>query len=126
MRKSRQIKKRNIVVDETQYVYSVTEYTDDVQVRVYKNKILILNIHLSYPESWGIDVFRPKTIEMLIKYYNKNYVYSGKITELWLFQEKELFENYLEYFFSDENTEKKERYLKHIQEFKHPKQMEIK
>ncbi len=126
MRKSRQIKKRNIVVDETQYVYSVTEYTDDVQVRVYKNKILILNIHLSYPESWGIDVFGPKTIEILIRYYNKNYVYSGKITELWLFQEKELFENYLEYFFSGENTEKKERYLKHIQEFKHPKQMEIK
>ena len=122
MRKSRQIKKRNIVVDETQYVYSVTEYTDDVQVRVYKNKILILNIHLSYPESWGIDVFRPKTVELLIRYYNKKYIGNSKSTELWLFQEKELFEIWLEYFFSDKSAADKERYLKNIQEYKHPKQ----
>ena len=120
--KSRQIKKRNIIVDNIQYVYSVIEYTDDVQIRVYKNKMLMLIIHFSYPESWGIDVFRPKTIEMLIRYYNKNYIFNEKITELWLFQEKELFEIYLEYFFSDENFEKKDRYLKHIQQYKHPKQ----
>ena len=55
--KSRQIKKRSIIIDNMQYVYSVTEYTDDIQIRVYKNKILILIIHVSYPESWGIDVF---------------------------------------------------------------------
>ena len=40
--KSRQIKKRSIIIDKMQYVYSVTEYTDDIQIRVYKNKILIL------------------------------------------------------------------------------------
>ena len=120
--KSRQIKKRNITVDDIQYVYSVTEYYDEIQIRVYKNKIFILNICFSYPESWGIDVFRPKTVELLIRYYNKHYVYSGKNTELWLFQEKELFEIYLEYFFTDEDSEKKDRYLKHIQQYKHPKQ----
>ena len=90
--------------------------------RVYKNKILILIIHFSYPESWGIDVFRPKTTEMLIRYYNKKYILDEKMTELWLFQEKELFEIYLEYFFTDEDSEKKDRYLKHIQQYKHPKQ----
>ena len=87
-----------------------------------KIKFLLIKIHFSYPEPWGIDVFRPKTIELLIRYYNKHYVYSGKITELWLSQEKELFEIYLEYFFSDESPEEKEGYLKHIQEYKHPKQ----
>ena len=120
--KSRQIKKRSIIIDNMQYVYSVMEYTDDIQIRVYKNKILILIIHFSYPESWGIDVFRPKTTEMLIRYYNKKYILDEKMTELWLFQEKELFEIYLEYFFTDENSEKKDRYLKHIQQYKHPKQ----
>ena len=123
--KSRQIKKRNIVVDNAEYIYSVTEYTDDVQIRVYKNKALILNLHLSYPESWGIDVFRPKTIELLIRYYNKKYTFNGKMTELRLFCEKELFEIYLEYFFSGENAGKKERYLKHIDEYKYPGQNEI-
>ena len=120
--KSRQIKERSIIVENIQYVYSVTEYTDDVQIRIYKNKMPMLITHFSYPESWGIDVFRPKTTEMLIRYYNKNYIFNEKITELWLFQEKELFEIYLEYFFSDENSEKKDRYLKHIQQYKHPKQ----
>ncbi len=123
--KSRQIKKRNITVDNAEYIYSVTEYTDDVQIRVYKNKALILNLHLSYPESWGIDVFRPKTIELLIRYYNKKYTFNGKMTELRLFCEKELFEIYLEYFFSGENAGKKERYLKHIDEYNHPGQNEI-
>ena len=123
--KSRQIKKRNIVVDNAEYIYSVTEYTDDVQIRVYKNKALILNLHLSYPESWGIDVFRPKTIELLIRYYNKKYTFNGKMTELRLFCEKELFEIYLEYFFSGENAGKKERYLKHIDEYNQPGQNEI-
>ena len=108
--KSRQIKKRSIIIDNMQYVYSVTEYTDDIQIRVYKNKILILIIHFSYPESWGIDVFRLKTTEMLIRYYNKKYILDEKMTELWLFQEKELFEIYLEYFFTDEDSEKKDRY----------------
>ena len=73
--KSRQIKKRNISVDDVEYIYSVTEYTDDVQIRVYKNKARILSFHLSYPESWGIDVFRPKTIELLIRYYNEKYAH---------------------------------------------------
>ena len=123
--KSRQIKKRNISVDNAEYIYSVTEYTDDVQIRVYKNKALILNLHLSYPESWGIDVFRPKTIELLIRYYNKKYTFHGKMTELRLFCEKELFEIYLEYFFSDENAGKKERFLKHVSEYKHSKENEI-
>ena len=123
--KSRQIKKRNIVVDNAEYIYSVTEYTDDVQIRVYKNKALILNLHLSYPESWGIYVFRPKTIELLIRYYNKKHTFNGKMTELRLFCEKELFEIYLEYFFSGENAGKKERYLKHIDEYNQPGQNEI-
>ena len=123
--KSRQIKKRNITVDNAEYIYSVTEYTDDVQIRVYKNKALILNLHLSYPESWGIDVFRPKTIELLIRYYNKKYTFNRKMTELRLFCEKELFEIYLEYFFSGENAGKKERYLKHIDEYNHPGQNKI-
>lgn len=96
--KSRQIKKRSIIIDKMQYVYSVTEYTDDVQIRVYKNKILILIIHFSYPESWGIDVFRPKTTEMLIRYYNKKYILDEKITELWLFQEKELLKSIWDIF----------------------------
>ena len=116
------IKKRNITIDDLQYVYSVTGYTDDIQIRVYQNKALILNIHLSYPESWGIDVFRPKTVELLIRYYNKKYIGNSKSTELWLFQEKELFEIWLEYFFSDKSAADKERYLKNIQEYKHPKQ----
>lgn len=123
--KSRLIKKRNITIDNVQYVYSITEYSSDVQIRVYKNKILILSTYFSYPESWGIDVFRPKSIEILIRYYNKKYSYSQKITELWLFQEKELFETYLEYFFSENDHEKKDRYLKHIQEYKHPKQNNV-
>lgn len=122
MRKSRQIKKRKIVVEDIQYVYSVTEYTDDVQIRVYKEKSLILLIHFSYPESWGIDVFRPKTTEILIHYYNENYTCLNKSTELWLFEEKKLFNIYFDYFFSDADDEKKNRYLKHIEEYKHPKQ----
>ena len=28
----------------------------------------------------------------------------------------------VEYFFTDEDSEKKDRYLKHIQQYKHPKQ----
>ena len=120
--KSRQIKKRSIIVDNIEYIYSVIEYTDDVRIRVYKNKILMLITHFSYPESWGIDIFRPKTIEILIRYYNKKYIFNEKNTELWLFQEKELFEIYLEYFFTDENPEEKDRYLKHIQQYKHLKQ----
>jgi hypothetical protein len=127
MIKSRQIKKRNINVDEIQYVYSVTEYIDDIQIRVYRDKILILKCSFSYPESWGIDVFRPKTAEMLIRFYNKNYAHKNKekTVELWLFEEKELFDAYFEYFFSNESNERKERYLKHIREYKHPKQNNI-
>lgn len=120
--KLRQIKKRNLIIKGIEYIYSVTEYTEDIQIRVYKSKKLILNIHFSYPESWGIDVFRPKTVEVLISYFKKNYIDNEKIMELWLFQEKELFDIYLEFFFSDKSNEVKERYLKHIKEFKHPNQ----
>lgn len=122
MLKLRQIKKRSIVVDDVQYIYSVTEHTADVQIRVYIDKSPLLLIHFSYPESWGIDVFRPKTIELLIRYFHERHTENSQMTELWLYQETALFEIYLAYFFSAEEQDAKEHYLKHIAEHKHPKQ----
>lgn len=112
------IKKRRIIVDNIWYVYSVIEYKDDIQIRVYLNKNPFLHIHFSYIESWGIDVCRPKTIELLIHYFLQHYPVEKKTKELWLSQEQKLFDILFEYYFTDEdNTLDKEQYLKRITEY---------
>ena len=117
MHKSRLIKKRNIVINGLQFVYSVTEYASDIRIKIYLNKKLILNFCLNYPEAWGINVFRPKTVEILIHYFNKYHFAENKIKELYLCNETELFNSYLEYYFPEENDKMTKRYLKLISEY---------
>ena len=110
-------KKRKINIQGKQYIYSVIEYNKNIQIRIYYNKTNIVRIHFTDFESWGIDVFRPKTIEILIKYFNKNYEVDNKTMELWLFKEKELFKQYLDYYFADENSELRSKYLENIRKY---------
>ncbi len=55
---------RKIVVSGTVYRYSLLDRPQYRELRVYREreKRLALSLRLTYPETWAIDLFRPKAV----------------------------------------------------------------
>ncbi len=103
---------RRIIVEQQLYIYSIKECNDGTDILVYKDKQLILWLRQNYIESWGINLFRPKTVELIIKYYQKKGIQSD--LQL-LSNEKELFLLLTDLFFEDNDEEEKKAFIKRCQ-----------
>lgn len=105
-------KKSSIIVDGKKYIYSVRERKDDIKITVYELNIKkpYFTAYFSYVESWGFSVHRPKTIEVLIKFYNQNQQELSK-NEFLIMEQQELFQMLLDCYFSDDSNEKRDRFI---------------
>lgn len=67
-------KKSTLVVDGMKYIYSVRANYYDIKVTIYPwtDKKIYFSAFFSYAEAWGINIYCPKTIEILIRFYRDN------------------------------------------------------
>ena len=105
-------KKAALVVDGIKYIYSVRENDYDISIKVYlsTDKTPYLGASFSYAEAWGINVYRPKTIEILIRFYQKHKEMFVKNT----FRTRdypELMELLMEYYFADSSDKEREAFV---------------
>ena len=84
------------------------------ELRVYREgeKQLAIRLRLTYPETWAIDLFRPKAVAYVIGWYE------GSRRKTWnvcsLQEEPALFQGLLDLFFTPAEQEEREQFLKRI------------
>lgn len=105
-------KKTSITVDGKKYIYSVRERKDDIKITIYESNIKkpYFTAYFSYVESWGFSVHRPKTIEVLINFYNQNQQQLSK-NEFLIMEQPELFQILLDCYFSDDTDENRDKFI---------------
>lgn len=107
-------KPRKIVVGETVWRWSLLERPRYRELRVYREgeKQPALCLRLTYPECWGIDLFRPRTATYVIGWYEGR----GRKTPdpIYLRQEPALLEGLLDLSFAPEEQEEREWFLERI------------
>ena len=103
------IKKRKITIDQQIYIYSIKESDDGIDILIYHEKQPILRLREIWIESWAINFYRPKVVELIIRYYQEKDIHSG----LQLLQdEKELFLQLTDLFFSENEKSEKELFIR--------------
>ena len=98
----------SLSVDGVRYLYSVKPMPDTVKILVYRSseKVPAFTAYVSYPEAWGFDVYRPRMMEILIRYcLGKNGVQTGG--SLATKDHPELFKELLDCFFADSREEER-------------------
>lgn len=98
---------RRINIDGNVYIYSIRESDDGIDILIYQEKYLILRLRESWIESWAINFYRPKTVELIIRYYQKNGLKSGLLQN-----ENELFLQLTDLFFNENEKSLKESFIK--------------
>lgn len=105
---------RKIVVGERAYRWSLVDLPRYRELRVYRaeEKQPAFRLRLTYPETWAIDLFRPKAVAYIIGWYEG----SGRKSQDILFLQKEpaLFQGLLDMFFSPEEQEQREWFLERV------------
>jgi len=93
---------RKIVVGETVYRYSLLDWPQYRELRVYREreKRLTLRLRLTYPETWAIDLFRPKAVAYIIGWHEGKKQKEPAV--LTLRGEPDLFQGLLDLFFRPE------------------------
>lgn len=106
-------KPRKIVVGGTAYHWSLLDHSRYRELRVYQEKQLAVCLRLTYPEAWGIDLFRPGTVAYIIGWYEGG----GRRAPvpLSLSREPVLLRGLLDLFFLPEEREQRERFLARIE-----------
>lgn len=106
-------KKAILQVDSKEYIYSIKGGTYYKKVIVYPDdtKVPYFIAYISYIEAWGFDVYSPKTIEILIRFYNKNRSMLG-VNEFKTLENLDLFQQLLEIYFENYSVEEKEEFHK--------------
>lgn len=93
------------------YNYSIRPCENFIKITVYseKSKVSIFTVYFSYIESWGFDVYRPKTIEIVIRYYYENTVEQNefKVSDYPL-----LFQSLLDCYFKDSSVCERDDFIK--------------
>lgn len=104
-------KKSILVLEGIKYNYSIRPCENFIKITVYseKSKVSIFTVYFSYIESWGFDVYRPKTIEILIRFYYENTVEQNefKVSDYPL-----LFQSLLDYYFKDSSVCERDDFIK--------------
>ena len=103
------IKKRKITIDQQIYIYSIKEFDDGIDILIYQKKPLMLRLRQSWIESWAINFYRPKVVELIIRYYQEKGIQSG--LQL-LRNEKKLFLQLTDLFFSENEKYEKELFIR--------------
>ncbi len=93
-------KKASLYVDRVQYIYSIRVSAYVIKIMVYRSseKTPLFTAYVDYIEAWGFDIYRPKMIEILIRYYLEN---NSTLTdrEIVLCEHPVLFQELLDFFF---------------------------
>lgn len=107
-------KPRKIVIGETIYRYSLLDCPEYRELRIYRegDKRLALRLRLTWPETWGIDLFRPKAVAYIIGWHEGQR--RKEPAALILQKEPSLFQGLLDLFFSPEEQEQREWFLERI------------
>lgn len=111
-------KKASLTVDDKRYLYIVRPRDELIKITVYpdNDKRPWFVCMFSYESTWGFDVYRPKTIEILIRFYQNNPTIFSK--NIFCVQDcKELFEELFHYFFADSTQNERQHFLKICQKF---------
>ena len=99
----------SLSVDGIRYLYSIKTLPDAVKILVYRisEKVPVFTAYVSYTEAWGFDVYRPRMIEILIRYHLRK---SGTLPKgrLILREHPELFAELLDCFFADSGERERE------------------
>ena len=107
-------KPRRIVVGGAVWRWSLVDHPRYQELRVYheERKQLAFRLRLTWPETWGIDLFRPRTVACVIAWY----VGQGRREPacLTLQEEPELFRELVELCFRPEEAQERGRFLKWI------------
>lgn len=111
-------KKASLIVDGVKYIYTVRGNAYDIKIIVYpqKRKIPYFASYVTYTEAWGFDVYSPKMIELLIRFYNSNDDVK-KHSEFKTKDYKELFEMLFDVFFKEINDEERKFFRERCGEF---------
>jgi hypothetical protein len=78
-------KVRNIVIDDIEFKYLVVEKPYEIIVRIYSAvyKSTFLEVYFHWKDSYYINLYRPKIVELLIRYgINKGWNYEEQNTVL--------------------------------------------
>lgn len=100
------MKKRRITINNQIYIYSVKESNDGIDILIYQEKHLMFRLRESWIESWAINFYRPKAVESIIRYYQKNGIKSGLLQN-----ENELFLQLTDLFFNENEKSEKELFI---------------
>lgn len=103
-------KKSSLVVAGAKYIYTIRPCRNDIKIMIYSemDKTPIFTVYFAYVESWGFDVYRPKTIELLIRFYNENKVQQK---EFRLRDYPLLFQSLLDCYFKDDSIWKRNDFM---------------
>ena len=105
---------RNIVVGKKVYHWSLVDRPQYRELRVYreKEKQPALCLRLTWPECWAIDLFRPKAVAYVIRWYEGSGRETLDVPSLQA--ESALLEGLLNLFFSPEEQVERERFLERV------------
>ena len=108
-------KPRKIVVGTSVYRYILADRPQYRELRVYRedSKQPALCLRLTWPETWAIDLFRPKAVAYVIGWYEGTG--RGGSNPIYLQKEPELLQGLLDLFFAPEEGEQRAQFLERIQ-----------
>ena len=108
-------KPRKIVVGTSVYRYILADRPQYRELRVYRedNKQPALCLRLTWPETWAIDLFRPKAVAYVIGWYEGTG--RGGSNPIYPQKEPELLQGLLDLFFAPEEGEQRAQFLERIQ-----------
>ena len=107
-------KPRKLVLGETVYRWSLSDHPEYQELRVYREceKQPMLCLRLTWPETWAIDLFRPKAVAYIIGWREGQNRKMPLICSLQ--EEPTLFQGLLDLFFPPEEQEQREWFLTRI------------
>lgn len=108
------VKNRKIVIDQELYTYSIKEGVDGIDILIYKNRQLMLRLRQNWVENWGVNLYRPKAVELIIRYYQKKGIQSGL---QFLSREKELFLELIDLYFPPNEQAEKALFIQRCEGF---------
>lgn len=90
---------RKIVAGGTVYRYSLLDRPEYQELRVYREggKQPAICLRLAWPDTWAIDLFRPRAVAFVIAYYSQN---GSESADALLEKDSPLFQGLLELFSS--------------------------
>lgn len=103
------------MVGGTIYRYSLLDRPQYRELRVYREceRQPVVRLRLTYPESWAIDLFRPKAVAYIIGWCEGNR--QKEPAALTLGEEPALFQGLLDLFFPPEEQAQREWFLERLE-----------